>query len=232
VKAIFQGDWKEATKIFVELIGNAIGFAVDFFIKLPGRLLKALPPIILALAFIAKQFLIFLADKVEKVIRSIVGFFIGLPGKLLDAGVQIAVALFEMGVDWGKSIINAIVEGLRRAGGAIASFIMGLIPDVGSIVDSIVGGARSKAKSLVKGLIPGLASGGIVTKPTLAVIGESGPEAVIPLSRAGQMGGTTINLTINAGVGTDGVQVGDDIVAALAQWSRQNGALPLSVSAA
>ncbi len=72
----------------------------------------------------------------------------------------------------------------------------------------------------------------IVTKPTLAVIGESGPEAVIPLSRAGQMGGTTINLTVNAGVGTDGVQVGDDIVAALTSWSRQNGALPLSVSAA
>ena len=232
VKAIFQGDWKEATKIFVELIGNAIKFAVDFFIKLPGRLLKALPPIMLALAFIAKQFVIFLADKVAKVMDKIVDFFIALPGKLLDAGVQIAVALFEMGVDWGKSIINAIVEGLRRAGGAIASFIMGLIPDVGSIVDSIVGGARSKASSLVKGLIPGLASGGIVTKPTLAVIGESGPEAVIPLSRAGQMGGTTINLTINAGVGTDGVQVGDDIVAALAQWSRQNGALPLSVSAA
>ncbi|MGH3429535.1 MAG: hypothetical protein ACRDQZ_18535 [Mycobacteriales bacterium] len=42
------------------------------------------------------------------------------------------------------------------------------------------------------GLVPHLASGGIVTKPTLALIGEAGPEAVIPLHRAGShaAGGT------------------------------------------
>ena len=34
----------------------------------------------------------------------------------------------------------------------------------------------------------GMAEGGIVTKPTLAVVGESGPEAVIPLDRAGGLG--------------------------------------------
>lgn len=35
-----------------------------------------------------------------------------------------------------------------------------------------------------------MASGGIVTRPTLAMIGEAGPEAVVPLGRGG--GGTTI----------------------------------------
>ncbi len=34
----------------------------------------------------------------------------------------------------------------------------------------------------------GMAEGGVVTKPTLAVVGESGPEAVIPLDRAGGLG--------------------------------------------
>jgi hypothetical protein len=37
--------------------------------------------------------------------------------------------------------------------------------------------------------IPLLAKGGIVTRPTLAMIGEAGPEAVIPLSRAKGMTG-------------------------------------------
>lgn len=32
--------------------------------------------------------------------------------------------------------------------------------------------------------IPGMASGGIVTRPTFAMLGEAGPEAVIPLSRS------------------------------------------------
>ena len=40
--------------------------------------------------------------------------------------------------------------------------------------------------------IPKLASGGIVTSPTLAMVGEKGPEAVIPLNKAGA--GITINI--------------------------------------
>ncbi len=38
--------------------------------------------------------------------------------------------------------------------------------------------------------IPGLAHGGIVTSPTVAMVGENGPEAVVPLN---QKGGLTIN---------------------------------------
>jgi hypothetical protein len=40
--------------------------------------------------------------------------------------------------------------------------------------------------------IPKLASGGIVSKPTIAMIGEAGPEAVVPLGKGG-MGVTIIN---------------------------------------
>lgn len=44
--------------------------------------------------------------------------------------------------------------------------------------------------------IPMLAEGGIVTSPTLAMIGEAGPEAVVPLSHgAGGLGGVTVNVT-------------------------------------
>jgi hypothetical protein len=39
----------------------------------------------------------------------------------------------------------------------------------------------SQGASLVSSTVPGLAGGGIVTRPTLAVIGERGPEAVVPL---------------------------------------------------
>jgi len=44
-----------------------------------------------------------------------------------------------------------------------------------------------------------MADGGIVTKPTLALIGEAGPEAVIPLSRGRRgtgAGGVTVNVTV------------------------------------
>ena len=62
--------------------------------------------------------------------------------------------------------------------------------------------------------IPKLAKGGIVRSPTLAMIGEAGPEAVVPLSgqnaknAANQMGlggggGGPITITVNAGGITD-----------------------------
>jgi hypothetical protein len=59
--------------------------------------------------------------------------------------------------------------------------------------------------------IPMLAAGGLVTRPTLAMVGEAGPEAVIPLTRAGQRlagisggGGSTYNLTVQVN-GTPGM---------------------------
>jgi hypothetical protein len=73
-----------------------------------------------------------------------------------------------------------------------------------------------------------LAKGGIVMGPTNALIGEAGPEAVIPLSGAnsarGAMG-TTINITVNAGIGTSGSQVGQQIVDAIKKYERTSGAV-------
>jgi len=48
-----------------------------------------------------------------------------------------------------------------------------------------------------------LANGGIVTKPTVAMIGENGPEAVIPLGKShgsSSAGGITINQYINGSI--------------------------------
>lgn len=47
--------------------------------------------------------------------------------------------------------------------------------------------------------IPAMATGGIVTKPTIALIGESGPEAVVPLNKSGSsaVSNITIQMTNN-----------------------------------
>ena len=118
---------------------------------------------------------------------------------------------------------------MKAAAGAIADAVRSVIPDVGGMVSGVIG--------KVGGFLGFGATGGIVTQPTLAVIGESGPEAVIPLSRTPGSsplpgGGTTFNIVVNAGMGTDGHQVGNQIVSALKQWERANGSLPLNVSAA
>ena len=78
------------------------------------------------------------------------------------------------------------------------------------------------------GTLVALAQGGIVNSPTAALIGEAGSEAVIPLDRL--QSGMTVNVTINAGMGTDPAKLGDEIVDVLTRYQRRNGALPLKVS--
>jgi phage-related minor tail protein len=53
--------------------------------------------------------------------------------------------------------------------------------------------------------IPLLAAGGVVNRPTLAIVGEAGPEVVLPLS-AGRAGRRQ-QLMGEAGIGGGGVQV-------------------------
>ena len=68
-----------------------------------------------------------------------------------------------------------------------------------------------------------MAKGGIVTGPTNALIGEAGPEAVIPLSGKNAGMGSTYNISVTAGIGTNGAQVGRDIVEAIRKYERSSG---------
>lgn len=87
---------------------------------------------------------------------------------------------------------------------------------------------ESQAADLEMRRFTPFANGGIVTSPTRALIGEAGAEAVIPLDKL--QTGTTINVTINAGMGTDPAKIGDEIVNVLQRYNRRNGALPLKVA--
>jgi len=79
--------------------------------------------------------------------------------------------------------------------------------------------------------LPMLAAGGIVTKPTAAIVGERGAEAVIPLTGSNTPTlGTTVNVTVNAGLGANGTQIGNEIVDVLRKYQRRNGSVPIKVS--
>lgn len=69
--------------------------------------------------------------------------------------------------------------------------------------------------------IPLMASGGIVNRATLAVIGEAGPEAVIPLDRLGG-GPIRLNVTLTAQA-LDQLTRGRAIRADLDAWENQGG---------
>jgi len=59
----------------------------------------------------------------------------------------------------------------------------------GNLINSILGPIKGIKDGLPK--LPMLAEGGLVTKPTIAGLGENGPELVVPLGKIGSLGGTT-----------------------------------------
>nr|WP_246367337.1 phage tail tape measure protein [Microbacterium marinum] len=94
--------------------------------------------------------------------------------------------------DGVTGVMNFIGDGIMGAGHAIATGFAWLWNNtLGAIDISIpdwvpfIGGNHIGFDKIV---IPALAAGGVALGPTLALIGEAGPEAVVPLSQAGDYG--------------------------------------------
>jgi hypothetical protein len=103
---------------------------------------------------------------------------------------------------------------------ALTGNILRGLPDLGSLMPSTPMPAPSMPN------IPRMAEGGIVSSPTLALIGEAGPEAVVPLDRMNTGGGVTVNVT--GGLSTS-AEIGQAVVNALRAYSRSAGPLALNI---
>lgn len=112
--------------------------------------------------------------------------------------IPVVIETFRLWYTWISKIvevllkvadtINMIIERAARMASAIGGGIK-------NFAGNVVGGAK-----IVGGAI-GLADGGLVTRPTLAMIGEGGEsEAVIPLSKLNKFGGGGPTVNINGGV--------------------------------
>lgn len=82
------------------------------------------------------------------------------------------------------SIADAISTPFRNAFNGIAGFWNSTVGQISFKIPDWVPGVGGNGWSVPS--IPMLAEGGVITRPTLAVVGEAGPEAVIPLSKLSQ----------------------------------------------
>jgi len=97
--------------------------------------------------------------------------------------------------DFIKSGVASMIANINPLFGALKG-ILDLLNQIRAAAESVGGGGESGGGigSKIRGLIP-FAEGGIVTKPTPALVGEAGPEAIIPLSKIGR-GSAPVNITI------------------------------------
>lgn len=159
----------------------------------------------------------------------------------LVIGLVIAYKKFDKFREIVDIVFGAIKTGIKGGMDAITTyltFVMGvykaIFNGIATLWNNTIGKLSFSVPSWVPGLggkgfdvpnIPMLANGGIVTSPTLALIGEgNGPEAVIPLNRMGDFGmGGGMNITVQAGLVSTPDQIGQLIIEAIQRAQRRSG---------
>jgi phage-related protein len=166
------------------------------------------------------------------------------PFALIAAGIALLVVAlvtaynkFEWFRNGIKAIVNTVIgffAGMVNAAiGAVNAIVSAynsipLLPDLPKVPNLPVpqiGGTPTQVAGRMG--LPRMAEGGIVSSPTLALIGEAGPEAVVPLDRMGTGGGVIVNVT--GGLSTS-AEIGQAVVNALRAYSRSAGPLALNIA--
>lgn len=135
---------------------------------------------------------------------------------VVNAVVNQVASNFEFMANAFITMINVVIKGINliKPGkdiGSLGQISLGRLGGEGSAA----GGANPAGLDY-----KAMATGGIVRSPTFALIGEAGPEAVVPLNKAGGLG---MNITVNAGLVSTPDQVGQDIIAAIQKAQRRSG---------
>lgn len=145
---------------------------------------------------------------ISGVIGSVVGFLsdvIGSIAKILGGLIDFIVGIFTgnwkkawNGIKdffggiwdgiWGvvKFVVNLIIDGINLLWGGIYNVVSGIVNGIGGIAGALgdlFGKDWSFSMPKEPKYIPKLARGGIIDSPTIAMVGEAGKEAVVPLER-------------------------------------------------
>lgn len=201
-----------------------LDWIADVFPQLPGKLGEFMGKIT---AWIVTTGIPKLVEGVGKLSEKLIGWIADLvpqvPGKMADFIGAIAGWMKDKGPGILKDGIDilggAITAPFKFAFNTIAGFWNNTVGKISFSVPSWVPGLGGKGFDFPK--IPLLAQGGIVTSPTLAVLGEAGPEAVVPLNRGGM--GNVYNITITGAV--DKAGAAREIEKVLYEYTQAGGTL-------
>ena len=203
---------QENTKLFLIITGVIGGFAAAIIVANIAIKAFAIATQVASAAQAVFNF-VMSANPIGIVIIAVAAFVAALV--ILEKKFGIVSKGFELFSDgFYRFIINPIKQAIN--------FIADLIRAIGKIP-----GVKGIGNFLGGMSIPGFADGGIVTRPTLAMVGEKGPEAIVPLGRGGGVGGVTVNVT--GGLSTS-AEIGQAVVNAIRAYNRSAGPAQIQVA--
>ena len=143
-----------------------------------------------------------------------------------------AAKWYQGGIDTAQKMVDGIQSELDKLTPKLMAKMDALAAKMKRTVDIDVRVTETVNRviaTIAGGGIPKMAEGGIVSKPTLALIGEAGPEAVVPLSKMNTGGGGDVNINVTGGLATS-AEIGQSVVNALRAYSRSAGPLALNIA--
>ena len=210
LKGDWSAAWKDAEKIVktaIDLIKTEIqtevGLVLAVASKLGGAILNGVEAGITGIVSAVETKLNNIKQAVTDAAAAVYTNAKNFGARILAGVSDGAAGIVGAVTDVGSKIGNALVNGVTGAFSALAGLLKNLLRGAINAVLGMWNGLRIPGFSLhikIPGPIPDidfgwggldlpniplLAQGGIVTSPTLAMIGEAGPEAVIPLGRGG-----------------------------------------------
>lgn len=166
----------------VEVLINVFGFLIEAGINVGNALAGAFNFAVAALAV--------LVSSVTAGYNTIVAVFANLPRFIAGVWERIVYIFGAVGTAIGNAVAQAFRSVMNGIIGFVENTINNIVNTINSIakaIDDVLPGDQSGIRIPRVGL-PRLAEGGIVSKATIAMIGEgSEPEAVIPLSKLDKM---------------------------------------------
>jgi SLT domain-containing protein len=224
-------------KILLPIVESAVGFFSDFTGVLAGNQTVMVVVIgvvaALATAIIAANIAMKIYTATTKAAAAAQALFNFIMSANPIALVIIAVAAFVAALIVLEKRFGIISKGFELFSDGFYRFIINPIKQaIGFISDLIGAFKRIPGVGAIGGFlgginIPGFADGGIVTRPTLAMVGEKGPEAIVPLGRGGGVGGVTVNVT--GGLATS-AEIGQAVVNAIRAYNRSAGPAQIQVA--
>ena len=146
-------------------------------------------------------------------------------------GLNGATKWLQAGVDSAKAIVDGLQSELDKLTPKLMAKMDAIAAKMKRTVTIDVFVSNKMAEITGRLGIPAMADGGIVTGPTLALIGEQGSEAVIPLNQMGKMGGGggAITVNVNGGLSTS-AEIGRAVVDAIRQFNQVSGPANIRVA--
>ncbi|MHB1042370.1 MAG: hypothetical protein ACYC0Q_05985 [Eubacteriales bacterium] len=125
-------------------------------------------------------------------------FIVGVVGEISNNFDNLVKSAFN----WGKNLLQNFIDGIKAMWGNLRD----TVSDIANTVTGFLGSGSSVGGEAAIGF-PAMAAGGIVTRPTLALVGESGPEAVVPLNKTllSLSGGASTTTTNNFNISITGM---------------------------